>query len=466
MKLVLDNSTIAAISTSPGIGAIGVIRMSGIHAKEILKKVWISANISVDKFETHRLYYGKISTIDNVLAVWMKAPHSYTGEDVVEISCHGGTVSTKAVLEAVIEAGARPATPGEFTRRAFLNGKMDLSQAEGVADIINATNERAARLAREQLEGTLSKKVKEIQSKLKETKAFIEATIDFSEGDIGFIKKDGVELNIKDICKCLQNLASTLDEGRMIHDGVRVVIVGRPNVGKSSLLNALLGSERAIVHHAPGTTRDLIEDMVNIGGVTFRLIDTAGIRDSTCEIEQMGIKRTRMRLSEADLAIVIFDATFICDDDFKLLDEIGDSPKVIVINKIDLLSAGVARRAFEHLPKTGAQRTHSDRTPADQIKLSAKTGEGIDILKDHMIRFVSSRSSSEGVVITNIRHKKAIDRSIEFINSASKAISEGESAEFIAHHIGMAMDSLGEITGEVTTEDILDEIFSKFCIGK
>jgi tRNA modification GTPase len=441
------NGTIAAVSTPSGVGAVGIIRISGSLCRDILKKVWINPNHPVDKFETHRLYYGKISTVDNVLAVWMQAPHSYTGEDIVEIHCHGGSVSTKAVLEAVLNSGARPALPGEFTRRAFLNGRLDLAQAEAVAEVINATSERALRLANEQLNGRLSNEVNNAQRKLKELAVSIEAAIDFPEEDIEIIKNEQIEKGLKNILEKLSNLSRTYHEGKMIHDGVRVIIVGKPNVGKSSILNSLVGSDRAIVHPSPGTTRDIIEEDIEIDGIRFRLIDTAGIRDSTCEVEQMGIKRTRIRLSEADCALVILDAAkFMDEEDKVIIRETEKIKRIIVLNKMDLCPTA----------------------SADAIKTSVKTGLGLDELKKALINIVDVDLSheSEGVIVTNLRHKQALDEAANALNNGIVAIAKKESPEFVAVYIKLAMTNLGKITGEVTSEDVLNEIFSKFCIGK
>ncbi|MBI2975208.1 MAG: tRNA uridine-5-carboxymethylaminomethyl(34) synthesis GTPase MnmE, partial [Deltaproteobacteria bacterium] len=364
----MTKDTIAAISTPTGVGAIGIVRLSGSACRDILKKVWINPNHPVDKFETHRLYYGMLSTpqdgvkqvkqdgvksIDNVLAVWMQEPRSYTGEDIVEIHCHGGSVATKSILEAVLNSGARPALPGEFTRRAFLNGRLDLAQAEAVAEVINATSERALRLANEQLNGRLSGEINNAQGKLKELIVSIEAAIDFPEEDIEIIKNEQIENGLKNILERLSSLSMTYHEGKMIHDGVRVIIVGKPNVGKSSILNALVGSDRAIVHHSPGTTRDIIEEDVEIDGMKFRLIDTAGIRNSTCEIEQMGIKRARMRLSEADCALVVLDASNFADEEDKaIICETKNLKRIFILNKIDLCPTAETDSIFKSRAET------------------------------------------------------------------------------------------------------------------
>ncbi len=459
------NEVIAAISTPAGAGAVGMIRISGEGAKRVFARVWISEYNSVDKLETHRFYYGKIAglstdkpaipslsrdlpkSIDNVLAVWMKAPHSYTGEDVIEIHCHGGAFSTKAVLSAVLNAGARPANPGEFTRRAFLNNKMDLVQAEGVADIINASSERALRIAEEQLNGKLSKEILAAEEELKSTKAFVEATIDFPEEDIEMIEHEKIGSQIAIVHKRLKKLSDTYSEGKFYREGVRVAIIGKPNVGKSSLLNSLVGSDRAIVHQTPGTTRDIIEEDVQIDGINFKLIDTAGLRDALCEIEKIGIEHARRRLAGADLALVVLDGSAcLTSEDEKILEETKNVSRILVANKCDICSV----------------------LPIADIQVSAKTGAGLDLLKEKLAGFVGVHnfSEAEGTVVTNLRHKKALDETISFLDKAGESIIKKESAEFIAFHMQSAMNSLAGITGEVTTEDVLNEIFSKFCIGK
>jgi tRNA modification GTPase len=423
--------------------------------------LWINDDHPVDKFETHRLYYGKLASkadetgtnpqvIDNVLAVWMGAPHSYTGEDVVEIHCHGGAVSTKEILLMVTSCGARPAEPGEFTRQAFLNGRLDLMQAEGVAEVISASSERALRLANEQINGRPSREIRRLQSELKEIKAFVEATIDFPEEDIEFIEHERMAGKIEGILFGVRRLLSTYKEGRLIHDGVRTVILGRPNVGKSSILNALLGNDRAIVHHTPGTTRDTIEESAQINGLCFRLIDTAGIRNTANEVEKIGIDRARESAENADLIMVVLDAgSPITEEDMALINVPGGVPRVVVLNKIDKNSVAPAN-------------IHTD------VQTSATVGTGIEDLKRKLASCMTGQveKAHGGVTITNARHRNLLEEAASALESSLAEIGKKESAEFIAHHLQAAMTALGKITGEVTTEDVLNEIFSKFCIGK
>jgi len=458
----MQNYTIAAISTPAGVGAIGIVRMSGPASKDILKKIWSNTQHPVDNFITRQLYYGKIVSdmnmvVDNVLAVIMRAPHSYTGEDVVEIHCHGGNLPTKEVLKALLSAGARPAPAGEFTKRAFLNGRLDLAQAEGVAEVINANSSRAFRIAKEQLAGRLSKEIASLQDSLKEIKAFVEATIDFPEEDINFIEHGEISKRLKPIRKRLGNLVTSYDEGRLIHDGVKVAIVGRPNVGKSSLLNILSGRERAIVHHIPGTTRDTVEEEAQIGGINFRLIDTAGIRDTDCEVEQLGIKRSMNELLQADLALVVLDVSQGLDSsDGKILEQTAAMKRIIALNKADLLDQ-----------KNDEETLDFDNT-TKKLFVSAKTLDGISSLKTALLDLALGGHDIEGevVIITNLRHKLSLEKALLSFDDALNSIDKKESAEFIALHLQSAMNELGKITGEITTEDVLNEIFSKFCIGK
>lgn len=457
----MDQDTIAAISTPPGIGAVGIVRISGPKAKDVLGKVWESKHHPVDKFVTHQLYYGKLTTamnrpVDNVLAVYMEAPHSYTGENVVEIHCHGGSIATKGVLKAVLNAGARAAEAGEFTKRAFLNKKMDLAQAESVADIINATSERAHRIAKEQLDGRLSSEINKHQQALKEIKAFVEASIDFPEEDVQFIENEGILKKIEPLLEKITKLSRTYDNGRLIHDGVRIVIVGKPNVGKSSLLNALSGRKRAIVHHMPGTTRDTVEEDIEINGINFHLTDTAGIREAGCEVEQMGIDIAKDKMSKADMIMVVLEAgADITAEDRHILEETSSRKRILVLNKKDLL---------EHKE----EQTLDFDSETKKISVSATTMEGIEELANLIFDFSLEKNSleSDDIIITNLRHKKAIDDAISSLKDSMNAIIKRESAEFVAHHLQTAMTSLGKITGEVTTDDVLNEIFSKFCIGK
>lgn len=470
MPTTIQNDTIAAISTPSGEGAIGVVRLSGAASRDILSKVWTSRHVSVDNLVSHRLYYGiigRLSTdmsqnshldaIDTVLVAWMAAPNSYTGEDVVEVSCHGGSVVTKMILSELLKAGARLAEPGEFTRRAFLNGKMDLAEAEGVADVIHASSERALRLANEQLRGALSKEVDRLKEELKKLLVFVEATIDFPEEDIEMIKTERVEQGVLSISMELKKLIDSYEEGRLYREGLRVAIVGRPNVGKSSLFNRLLGEDRAIVHHRPGTTRDLIEERVLLNGINFLFIDTAGLRDSSDEVEEIGMGRARARVEDADLILLVMDVSApLTSDDEKLMAHFEGKRLVIILNKDDK-KYPAAIKSFE---------TIINKQKA--IFISALNGNGFEELKNGLVDVATKGAGHEssGVHVTNIRHKRSLVAASGHLDGAISAVLGDMSAEFVAAHIRPAMDSLGAITGEVTTDEILNDIFSNFCIGK
>jgi len=456
--------TITAIATPPGRGAIGVIRISGSRAKEILGRVWKSRAHPVENFITHRLYLGNIvdlstgETVDQVMAALMQGPHSYTAEDVVEISCHGGPQTIKAILNQIVKAGARMAEPGEFTKRAFLNGKIDLAQAEAVAQLIDARSVRAARMAEEQLEGKLSKKIQDLQSNLKELTAYVEASIDFPEEDERFIEEGEIGKRIGSLQQTITHLIESYDEGRILREGVKTVIAGPPNAGKSSLLNAILGTERAIVHHIPGTTRDTIEEGVTIRGIPFRMIDTAGIREAEEEVEEIGVGRSRHALTQAEVVIVVLDGHNYQATNDRFVEELRDVKHVIVaINKMDLKEKIDSKRIRERF----AGRTI--------VKVSAKNGDGIDNLLEKIAdEIVSDHAANEeeDVVITSERHFGLLVRSAEALVSAGKEIDNNASPEFIAIHLKEALGQLGRIVGEVTTDDLLNEIFSRFCIGK
>ncbi|MBU4484699.1 tRNA uridine-5-carboxymethylaminomethyl(34) synthesis GTPase MnmE [bacterium] len=465
MKKSYIEDTIIAISTPLGVGGVSVIRISGPDAKRLFAGVWINDRTSVDNFATHRVYLGKIAEfstahnrvlIDQVLVTFFGSPNSYTGEDVIEVSCHGSPLVTKKILEELLKTGARLAEPGEFTKRAFLNSKMDLVQAEAVADVIHASSEIALKSAQEQLSGSFSKLIKEIQEKLTTIRTFVEATIDFPEEDIEYIENENVKDKLKPIVDQITNLIETYEEGKLIREGIKAVIVGKPNVGKSSLLNALLGEERAIVHHLPGTTRDHIEEAVAIKGVMFKLIDTAGIRGTVDEVESIGIGRAYKKIEESDLVVQIFDSsTGLTHEDLEIYNKIkGLAKKVFVINKSDLKSKIKVREM--------------NKISNSVIKVSASTGEGLSDLKSAMVDLATSGKPLEpqGTTITNVRHKECLRGALRHLTQAYQAIKNKESSEFAAVGLKAAMDDLGEITGEITADDILDKIFNSFCIGK
>ncbi len=450
--------TICAVATPPGQGGIGIVRVSGPKAGEVLGKIW-AGKCKVPSFESHRMYFGSVKDpvtvekIDSVLSVWMKKPNSYTGEDVVEISCHGGPSILERILGACRGAGARSAGPGEFTKRAYLNGKMDLLQAEAVADLISATSEKAARMASRQLEGRLSKEINIFLEELTKIRAFVEASIDFPEEDIEFIEKEGIAKKLEDIVSRMRALAETYNEGRIIRDGVRVAIVGKPNVGKSSLFNALVGRDRAIVHHTSGTTRDLVTETEVMGGIVFHLTDAAGFRESDHAVEKIGIEKARDAMGDADIILLVMDGSVPPDDEDRKISKSLDRERTIVcLNKSDL-------------PRRCGCETQGARC---EISVSALKGNGVESLRQALVKRVADQKSlkSEGVVITTARHKEALSQAVNETEAALKVAKEGVSAEFIAHHLRQANEFIGQITGTISTDAILEQIFSRFCIGK
>lgn len=459
-----QGDTISAIATPPGAGGIGVVRISGQDARGVLAKLWEGC-VQASKFEPRKLYLGRIvwpaksaptcHRIDRVMAVFMPAPKTYTGEDIVEISCHGSPVILKTILEASIAAGARLASPGEFTRRAFMAGKLDLAQAEAVCDLINASCERAAKTAALQIEGLLSKKVRALGDALAAIRAETEASIDFPEEEFAVYDMEAIASKIREVSLSVSHLSQTYSDGRMVREGVRVAIVGRPNAGKSSIFNCLVGRDRAIVHWVEGTTRDVIEDRISLGGICFSLRDTAGFRPDAHEVEELGITKSRAEIEAADVVVVVFDGSlgFGPEDDL-ICGLVPPSKACAAINKCDL-------------PKAFDTTFLKDWPARGLVHTSAVTGEGIDELKIQLGESVSLHvSQDEGEIVTNARHKAMLDEAIAALNSSQEAIASGDPSECVAAHLSSAQDALGGITGAVTTEDILDQIFSRFCVGK
>lgn len=460
--------TISAISTPFGTGGISVIRISGEEAISVAENIF-KGKISLENAATHTTHKGIIidpqsgQEIDQGLFTIFRAPHSYTGEDVVEVSCHGGMFVTQRVLQATMYAGARLAKPGEFTKRAFLNGKLDLSQAEAVADLIQAKTEKSLRASYQQLSGKLLKKIQGIQKELIEILGLLELELDFSEEDIEIIPQEKIASRMEKIEESLRKLISSYQKGRFLRDGVKMTIVGRPNVGKSSLLNRLLGNDRAIVDAAPGTTRDALEAQLDIKGILFRVIDTAGLRETSDRIEAKGVEIAQFHLSEADLVVFLFDGFtgWVPEDEFVLEKIMAASRKsraaiLIVENKIDL---GEKKR-YGGLPEGIVQ--------ASPIRLSAKTGEGMDSLYRAIEGKVLSDEIMDRseVVLTNERHVEAMEKAISALEAARQTIQNGLSQEFTAVDIHGALNALGEIVGETLPEDVLNYIFGRFCVGK
>ncbi len=463
VKEIRTEETIAAISTPLGEGGIGIVRLSGPDAFEIAGKVFRAKNPKWNSAGSHRLHYGFIvdecgRVVDEVLLSCMKAPHTYTREDVVEINCHGGTMPAKKILELVLKQGARLAEPGEFTKRAFLNGRIDLAQAESVIDLIKAKTEKGLKIAATQLMGTLSKKVRELQEGILGALAWVEANIDFPDEDIEEASAAQLTRDIEKFIAEAEKLLKGSEAGKIYREGVKTVIAGRPNVGKSSLLNALLREERAIVTDVPGTTRDVIEEVVNIKGIPLRIIDTAGLREARDVVEKIGVERARKVIERADLVLAVIDASAgITGEDRKILELLGEKKAIIVFNKID---AGI-KVVKSCLKGVTGQR------PA--VWISALTGEGLAELEECIAQTVLGENikvAEDDVLVTRIRHKAALEKAVEHLKNALTSLNSGLPVDITAIDLRGAWEALGEITGNALSEDILDRIFADFCIGK
>jgi len=465
-----EDDTIAAIATPVGEGGISVIRLSGKRAFDIADRVF-RGKTTLNAAHSHTAHLGYIvdlnaNPVDEVVSTVYKSPHSYTAEDIVEISCHGGVLVTRRVLESVLEAGARIAEPGEFTKRAFLNGRLDLSQAEAVADLIHSRSELSHKSSLQQLAGKLSETVKRMREELIDTAGLLELELDFAEEGIELTNKEEIAVRIAAVTSDLRKLVESFSVGRLYRDGVKVVILGRPNVGKSSLLNALLNENRAIVTDIPGTTRDTIEENITIDGVLFRLVDTAGLREAVDLVEREGVRRTESQIATSDLVLVVLDLSQPIDNyelelirllRFKV--ESFDEKCIAVLNKLDLARNGGGNSCvFRDL--LGISRI---------VKLSALTHEGLDTFKRFLVDEVINKKltgSDSGVTVTNARHQEALKKAMVSLELAMKSFENQQSSEFVSVDLRGALDSLGEIIGAVTSEDILNNIFAKFCIGK
>ena len=456
--------TIAAIATAPGVGGIGIIRVSGPKSKDIARLLFRSSK-KIRDFKTRHLYHGDIVSsetglvIDEVLISLMTKPHSYTGEDTLEINCHGGPMILQAVLSEVVRAGARVADPGEFTRRAFLNNRLDLSRAEAVFDMITAKTETGLKLAISQFKGDLAGKIGTIHSAIIDLLAMLEASIDFSDEDVEITEASETADILQSIVHDLQTLVSTYQEGKIYREGISAVITGRTNVGKSSLLNRLLGEKRAIVTPIPGTTRDFIEETVNIKGIPVRLTDTAGIRKPENLVEKEGIDLVREKLSSADIVIAVLDGSeALTSEDIEIVKENQEKKLLLVINKADL----------PHVLNDGELRQLLPDVIPPSLWISAKYGDGISELIDSIHALMLTRPCDHlpNHIITNIRHKTAMEKTSALLSRAEESLRRGHSPEFAAFDVREALDSLGEITGKTTNEEVLDRIFLTFCIGK
>jgi tRNA modification GTPase len=477
--------TIAAISTPLGEGGIGIVRISGKDSIKIAEKIFKSAGSirgekPLSQLPSHRVNYGEIvdsetgEVIDEVLLTLFIAPKSYTAEDLVEISCHGGQLVLTRVLQQALKCGARLAEPGEFTLRAFINGRIDLSQAEAVAEMIRAKTDMGLKMALRHLKGGLSEKINTYRDWLIDILARLEVEIDFSEEDIEPLDRNKVKKEIESIEKDLENLLTTYDEGKILREGLNVVIVGKTNVGKSSLLNALLKEDRAIVTPIPGTTRDVISEFANFKGVPVRLVDTAGYRISEDTIELEGIKRTKIEMSEADLLLLVIDTSAEIDkEDLNLKRQVPERKCLTVFNKIDIASADLIRKNEERLKDRSSEEREpfnfvQDKRSRTVVKVSALKGDGLERLKEMIVSssLVSQKDQTQGVLLSSLRHKDALTRAKKNLSLAKNSLKKEMSPEFVALDVKASLDAIGEVIGKTVTDDILNKIFSEFCIGK
>ena len=453
-------NTIAAISTPIGQGGIGIIRISGEKALEIVKKIFKTKK-NIDEFKSYTMKHGYIvdndEVIDEVLVAYFKAPNSYTGEDTCEINCHGGNVVVKRTLELVLKNGAVLAEPGEFTKRAFLNGKMDLSQAEAVIDVINSKSARENKISISHLEGYLGRKIQEIKTDLIDILVDIEANIDYPEYDVEEVRRVKINQILETSIEKLSKLENTFDEGKILKEGINTVIIGRPNVGKSSLLNALLKEERAIVTEIAGTTRDTIEESLTIKGIPIKIVDTAGIRETADLVEGIGVEKSKKALENADLVLMVLDATTgITDEDMELIKSIKDKNYILLINKVDL--------GKEISKKDLIFETVSDNV----VEISAKEDIGLEELCDKIEKIFNlhKTDTSDEIILTNLRHKNAIANAKSEIKNVIHSNSLGVPIDMLSIDLQNAVQHLGEITGENVSEDVINGIFKKFCLGK
>lgn len=458
----MNGDTIAAVATAMTASGIGIVRLSGENSLEIAGKVYRSKNgkKKLENVKSHTIHYGFIydgeQLIDEVLVMVMKGPHSYTGENTVEIDCHGGVLAMRKVLEAVIHAGARPAEPGEFTKRAFLNGRIDLSQAEAVIDVINAQNEYALKSSMSQLKGSVMNSIKEIRSNIIYHIAYIESALDDPE----HISLDGYGEELEDVVKKekvkMKRLIDSFSEGKMIREGIKTVIVGKPNAGKSSLLNCLVGEEKAIVTDIAGTTRDVLEETIVLLGISLKMMDTAGIRNTEDTVEKIGVERARTYAKDADLILYVVDSSIELDEnDEEIMELLKDKKAIVLLNKSDLEPA-VTKEMLEQ------------KTEKPVIPISARNEQGVDLLEQKIkeMFFQGELSFNDEVYITNVRHKKALEDAYQSLTMVENSIAMDMPEDFFSIDLMNCYESLGSIIGESVGEDLVNEIFSKFCTGK
>ncbi|MCB9015224.1 MAG: tRNA uridine-5-carboxymethylaminomethyl(34) synthesis GTPase MnmE [Lentimicrobiaceae bacterium] len=460
-----NNDTICALSTPAGSGAIGIVRLSGPEAISICDSLFQpkNAGFRLEKSGSHTVHFGRIhdgeTLIDEVLVSVFLQPHSYTGQNIVEISCHGSVYIQRRIIELLLTHGARLAEPGEFTLRAFMNGKFDLSQAEAVADLIASTSEASHRLAINQMRGGFSLKIGELRARLIDFASLIELELDFSEEDVEFADRTALRGLLTTIKAEIESLKSSFALGNVMKHGIPVAIAGKPNVGKSTLLNALLNEERALVSEIPGTTRDAIEDTINIQGITFRFIDTAGLRHTDDTVENMGIERTFDKMNQASVVLYVFDITSTTEKEIdaaiaEIREQLEDSEKQIipVANKTDMLME--APHSFKKLVEL------------DTLFISAKRSENINLIVERLLKTAHTGETNDQTIVYSLRHFEALSRAAQSIESIEQGFAEGVPSDLIAIDIRQALHHLGSITGEVTTNEILGNIFGKFCIGK
>ena len=456
------DDTIAAIATAPGEGGIGIIRISGEKSLQVAQSIFKSKSGKMIKdYNARTLIYGTVvdneKVIDEVLVAYMKGPNSYTAEDVIEINCHGGFISVKKILELILSKGVRLAEAGEFTKRAFLNGRIDLSQAEAIIDVIKSKTDMAHEVAQSQLEGSLAKKIKDLRMNVTEVLAHLEVSIDFAEEDVEEITYQTLEEKALELRNEIKKLYDTAESGKILRDGLKTVIVGKPNVGKSSLLNSILGENRAIVTDIAGTTRDVIEEFVNIKGIPLKIVDTAGIRETEDVVEKIGVEKSRESFSTADLVIMVLDASRkLSEEDMEILESLKNKKTIVLLNKMDLE------------PQIELEKIEEFVNSEDIIKISALKHQGIEELQDKIEAMVyhGSVKNSSNLMITNSRHKDALFKAYESINDAISAIEQRMPYDFIEVDFKNIWDYLGYINGDTVREYLLDTIFANFCIGK